>query len=126
MRSDAIVVTSPLFDHNLRFRASSKPLKARAFVPELAVEAFVRAVLPRLARIVERHLHAVLRGPLQDSPRHEFWAVVRTQVARRAMNADQLGQDFDDASRANRSSYIDRQAFTRVPRVGAEVRQLIR
>lgn len=42
------------------------------------------------------------------------------------MNADQLGQDFDDASRANRSSYIDRQAFTRVPRVGAEVRQLIR
>ncbi len=30
------------------------------------------------------------------------------------MNADQLGQDFDDASRANRSSYIDRQAFTRV------------
>lgn len=38
MRSDGIVVTPPLLDHNLRFRARSKPFKAQAFISELAVE----------------------------------------------------------------------------------------
>ncbi|CFT65394.1 Uncharacterised protein [Burkholderia pseudomallei] len=114
MRSDGIVVTPPLLDHNLRFRARSKPFKAQAFISELAVEALVRAVLPRLAGIAKRHVHAVLCSPLQGGPRYELWAVVRTQVTRCTMKADQLGQDFDDTSGTNRSGHVDCQAFTRV------------
>lgn len=53
MRSNGIVVAPPLLDHNLRFRARSKPFKAQAFISELAVEALVRAVLPRLAGIAD-------------------------------------------------------------------------
>ena len=98
MRPDGIVVTPPLLDHNLRFRARSKPFKAQAFISELAVEALVRAILPGLAGIAERYVHAVLCGPRQDGLRYELWAVVRTQVTRRTMKADQLGQDFDDPS----------------------------
>src|SRR5215467_3142094 len=114
MRPDGIVVTPPLLDHDLRFRAGSKPFKAKTFVPELAVKAFVRPVLPGLAGFAERHVHAVLCSPLQDSPRDELRTIVGAQVARRTMNADQLGQDFDHAPRANRSGHVNRQAFTRV------------
>src|SRR5215813_11305325 len=114
MRPDGIVVTPPLLDHDLRFRAGSKPFKAKTFIPELAVKAFVCTVLPWLAGIAERHVHAVVRSPLQDSPRDELRTVVRAQVARRTMNADQLGQHFNHAPRANRSGHVNRQAFTRV------------
>ena len=36
-----------------------KPLDAEAFVPELAAEAFVRSVLPRLTPIHEHGLNAL-------------------------------------------------------------------
>jgi hypothetical protein len=73
MRTDAIVVAPSLFDHHLRLQATSEPLQ---IVAELTVEAFVCAVLPWLAGIAQRHLHAVVRGPLQNGARHELRPVV--------------------------------------------------
>jgi len=41
MRSHIVVVLPPLLDHHLRFDPIPEPLDAQAFVPELAVEAFI-------------------------------------------------------------------------------------
>jgi hypothetical protein len=51
MGSDFVVVASPGFGAHLRVGAIPKPLQRQMLVAELAVERFVRAVLPRFARI---------------------------------------------------------------------------
>ena len=51
MRSNLVVLTPELLDQNLRIDPILEPLHAQTLVAELAVERFVRAVLPRLARI---------------------------------------------------------------------------
>ena len=53
MRTDVIVVSPPIFDHDPGFDAIATPFHGQTFVSELAVEAFVGAVLPGLARINE-------------------------------------------------------------------------
>jgi len=47
MRPDFVAVLSPSTDHSFCFSSMAKLLHAQAFVAELAVEAFVYAVLPR-------------------------------------------------------------------------------
>ena len=51
MRPHLVVVHAPVLDDDLRLDPIAKPFCRQSFVPELAVEAFVRAVLPRLARV---------------------------------------------------------------------------
>src|SRR5581483_4211121 len=57
-----------------------------------------------------------LRGikPLQDRSGDELRAVVRAQVLRRALNADELGKHFDHAPRADATGHVDGQTLTRV------------
>ena len=56
MWAHPVVVLSPDLDHDLGFTPSAKPLQAQTLVAQFAVERFVGAVLPRLARIDERSL----------------------------------------------------------------------
>src|SRR3954468_13065130 len=49
MRTVAVVVPPPAFDHDLGFRQRVEDLAAEQLVPELAVEALAVAVLPRAA-----------------------------------------------------------------------------
>jgi hypothetical protein len=44
---------SPSFDDHLRIDLVSEPLHRQAFIPELAVEGFIGAVLPGLSGINE-------------------------------------------------------------------------
>ena len=46
-----IVVSPPLFDAHLGFDAIAEPLQAEVLVAQLAVERFVRTILPGLAGI---------------------------------------------------------------------------
>jgi hypothetical protein len=66
VRPDSIEVTAPGFDDDLCLCTRSEPLDAQAFVAQLAVEAFVVGVLPRLAGIDQGRADAGLSEPLED------------------------------------------------------------
>ena len=51
VRAHPVVVLAPHLDDDLGFASGTEPLDAQTFIAELAVEGFVRAILPRLARI---------------------------------------------------------------------------
>jgi hypothetical protein len=50
VRSNLVVLPPKLLDEDLRIDAVLEPLHAHALVSKLAIEGFVRTVLPRLAR----------------------------------------------------------------------------
>jgi hypothetical protein len=54
MRPDLIVVSAVALDHDPRLGAIAEPLHVEALIAELAVEAFVVTVLPRLAGVVRQ------------------------------------------------------------------------
>jgi hypothetical protein len=58
-------VTTPGLDDDDGLQAASKPLEADALVAQRAVDALVRSVLPRLARIDEGAADALVDDPLQ-------------------------------------------------------------
>ena len=63
VRANLIVVAAPRFDHDLGLGAREEPLHAQALVAELAVEAFVHAILPRFAWINQHCVDALGRYP---------------------------------------------------------------
>jgi len=56
VRALLIVVISPLLDGDARLDPIAKPLDRQALVAKLPDEGFIRAVLPRLARVDEGRL----------------------------------------------------------------------
>jgi hypothetical protein len=66
MWADAVVVTTPNLDHNASFLATAEPLEAQALISELAIKAFISAVLPGLAGIDVRGVDAGLDEPLEN------------------------------------------------------------
>lgn len=70
---------TPILDHDLGFDAIPEPLNRQTLVPEFSVEAFVRSVLPRLTRIDQRSLDALLDHPLQQCRADEFRTVVSAE-----------------------------------------------
>ncbi len=64
--TDLVVVLAPGFDDGNSFSSRTEPLDGQALVSELAVEAFIGAVLPGLAWIVEHGGNAGVRDPFQD------------------------------------------------------------
>ncbi len=104
-----VVVTTPALDDHPRFGSASEPLHAQPLVAELAVQALGGAILPRLAGVDVRRFDALLLQPFQHRMADELGAVVRAQVARRAVFADQALQHFDHATRAQATLHVDRQ-----------------
>lgn len=71
-----IVLSSPGFNHELRFLHRQKPVLVQAFIPKLTVEALNKRVLHRFPRLNEVQMHAVLHRPgIQGRP-GEFRPVV--------------------------------------------------
>ena len=68
MRSNLVVMLPPALDHDLRINSVPEPLHRQALIAELAVEGFVRAVLPGLAGIDGCGVDMRLVKPLQDRP----------------------------------------------------------
>jgi hypothetical protein len=64
VRTDLVVVVAPGFDQHGSLAARAEPLQR--LVAELAVEAFVAAVLPRLAGVIEHRSDAAARYLFQN------------------------------------------------------------
>src|SRR5262249_49696943 len=111
MRSYLVVVPSPSFDHRGSFGAIAQPLHRETLIAEAAVETLIHPVLPRLSRIDERRVDALVLRPAQESLRHELGTVVAADVARSAMLADEAREDVDDTLRADASGDIDCEAL---------------
>lgn len=84
MWAHRVVMLPPIFNHDLGLDAVPEPFHCQALVPKFAVAAFVRTVLPRLARIDQRTFNALLGHPFQQRDADKFRAVVAAQVTRRA------------------------------------------
>lgn len=111
MRTNVVVVTAPLLDDNAGLLAAAEPFDAQAFVPELAIEALVGAVLPRLGRVDVGGVDTGLNKPLEDRLANEFRAVVGSQGHRRPMHAHQAREDLDDPTRPDAPGHVDRQTL---------------
>lgn len=81
VRTDGVVVATPSLDHDLGLGTRAEPLQAEALVAQLAVEAFVAAVLRRLAGIDQRRADAAAVDPLANCAADELRAVVGAQNA---------------------------------------------
>ena len=79
VRAHGVVVLAPGFDDDDSLLARSEPFERQALVAQLAIEAFVSAVLPGLARIAQRRGDAGLGDPFQDGVADEFGAVVNAE-----------------------------------------------
>jgi len=76
MKSDLIVLISPGSDSNARLCACSKPFHVQTFVSELAVEAFIKTVLPWFTRVAERCIDAMFPEPFKNSVRNKLSTIV--------------------------------------------------
>jgi len=111
VRPDRVVVASPPLDDDLRLLERVEDLAVEQLVPELAIEAFVVAVLPRAARLDVKRLHAYALQPLPQGNRDELRAVVRPDVVRHTMVHEQLRDRFQDVLRPHPPLNPDRQAL---------------
>src|SRR6185437_14383002 len=101
MWSDLVVVSAPALYDDLRVDSVAKPLHRQALIAELPVEGLVGAVLPGLAWLDQRRFDLFRDQPPQDSAGEEFRTVVRSQVLRSAVHADELGEHFLHSSAAD-------------------------
>ena len=108
MRLHFVVVLSPRRDPDLRVHAVPKPLQAQELVAELPVERFVGGILPRLPRVDQRRVNARVTEPAQDGGGHALRPVVRPQVPRRAVHADELREDLDHPPGADAAGHVNR------------------
>ena len=84
-----VVVVPPCFNDHGGLLSGSEPLQRQTLVAQLAVEAFVGPVLPRLARVAQGGCDASLGDPLQYGVADELRSVVRSHEQRSAVDADQ-------------------------------------
>ena len=111
MRTDMVVVATPGFDHDTRFLAAPEPFELQALVAELAVEALVGAVLPRLTAIDQWGFDLFFAEPFEDCVADKLRAVIRAKESRRAMLRDQAVVHLDDATGSDGGCDVERQAL---------------
>jgi len=76
MGSDGVVVVAPLLDEDLGFLGAAEDFSIEQFVPQLAVEAFAIAVLPRTARRDVKRLYPNPGQPFLDGYGNKLRAAV--------------------------------------------------
>ena len=81
MRANLVVVSTPFLHLLAGVVKRHEPVGVQAFRPELAVEGFVGAILPGLARIDEGCVDVRGLEPLENRRRDELGAVVRPEIA---------------------------------------------
>jgi hypothetical protein len=90
MRSQSIVVPSPLLDQDGGLFECVEDLPAQELVPQLPDERLDVSVLPRTARLVEQRPHAQSSQPVSERPGAELRAVVRPEMRRNAPADEQV------------------------------------
>ena len=76
MRSDVVVVLSPLINFKASFVQASEPMLIQAFVSELAIQAFNKSVLCRLAWLDKAKRDIGFLAPEEHSFAGELSAIV--------------------------------------------------
>ena len=79
MRSDRVVVFTPLLDDDLGFLEAVEDFAVEQLIAQLRVVALAIAVIPRAARLDERGLCADGRDPLPHGLGDELRAVARRE-----------------------------------------------
>ena len=87
-----IVSMAPLFNDYSRFGQTSKDFCVQTFFAKSAIETFIAAILPRLARFDVRQLDAVAFHLLLQRPCEQFAAVVAADRFRHSKACDHLSQ----------------------------------
>ena len=116
MRPDVVVLVAVDAGDALGLEDIDEQFPVEAFVPKLAVEAFVDAVLPGAARLDESGLDARTGQPFFEIAGDELTAVITAQVQRCAVDLDQRHQ---------RRDYVNRPEPTAGDDVQAEVAELV-
>ena len=80
MRANFVVMAASALDDRLGLRPRPEPFETQALVPELAIEAFGNAILPRLAGLDQRRVDALRDDPGQERFGHELRAVVAAKA----------------------------------------------
>lgn len=114
MRADGVVVPPPLFDDDLGFSQRVEDLTVEQLVSELAVEAFIVAVLPRAAWFDEERADAQPGEPFAKRRGDELRAVVGPDVGRRSMLLEQVRHGLKDVLGMEPAGRADGQAFPRI------------
>ena len=114
MGSDGIVQPPPLLDEYNCLGQCVEDLAVQELVPQLAVEAFVVAVLPGTAWLDEQRLNANPGQPPPHELGRELWPVVRTQMLGRAVMSEELGQNLEHVMGSDLSGHLDRHTLPRV------------
>lgn len=110
MRPYRVVVISPSLDQHLRLLQRIEDFRVQEFVPELAVEALVVAVLPWASGFDVEHLHTDPSEPGPDSRGRELGAVIGPDMIRRAVFGKQRRQAIQDVVALELPAHVDRQA----------------
>ena len=96
MNAVFVVFSSMLLDEYFRFEQRGEDLSVEQFVAESAVERLAVAVLPWTAGLDVVGRDAGGRKPLLDFVRNELWAIIGSNVGRRAVRLDQSLEHGDD------------------------------
>lgn len=86
-------------DRNARLCDPDEPPPVQALVPELAMEALAKAILPGAARIDAERLGALLAQPRSERPSNELRRIVALEQPGRAAVHKQTRQDADHLDR---------------------------
>lgn len=92
MRSLVIVKLAPFLNDDLGFPARDEPFPIQAFVVQLAIEAFLKPVLPGAARLDIGGADILVPQPLHHCRCRKFRAIVRPDVGRFAIQPHQARQ----------------------------------
>ena len=90
MRTNSVVVPSPVLDDHLGLLQSVKDFTVEQFVTKLRVEAFTVAVLPWTASLDVGGLGSDGGNPLADGHGDELRAIVGTNVPRDSTQDEQV------------------------------------
>ena len=113
MRSDGIVVASPVLDQHLRLSQRREDLAVEKLVPQLRVQALAVAVLPWTSRFDVERLDADPTEPVSHVDRDELRAVVGANVLRRSVRDEEIGQTVEHVIGSEPSRNDDRQTPAR-------------
>ena len=113
MRSDGIVVTSPVLDQDFRLTQRREDLAVEKLVSQLRVQALAVAVLPWTSRFDVERLDADPAEPVTNVARDELRAVIGANVLRRPVGDEEIGQTLEHVVGSKPSRNDNRQAPAR-------------
>jgi len=111
MGSDGVVVVAPLLDENPGFLETAEDFAVQQLVPQLAVEAFAIAVLPRAAGLDVEGFGTHARQPAPHDPGGHLRPVVGSDVFGNAPNQHHVCHGFQNTQAVDPPGDSDSQAF---------------